>query len=101
MPNSLSINESALPKSHIKAIGPHVVAATGMGESDLVATLVAGNKLGYTLLCDARRCFARLFLFHCPIFRVRAKLRASHKFIRRIFYAPIRQARENSCSINH
>jgi len=41
----------ALPNSRWKAIGPGIVAAaTGVGAGDLVATLAAGSKLGYTLL---------------------------------------------------
>lgn len=41
----------ALPTSRFKAIGPGIVAAaTGVGAGDLVATLAAGSKLGYTLL---------------------------------------------------
>jgi Mn2+/Fe2+ NRAMP family transporter len=41
----------AVPSSRWKAIGPGVVAAaTGVGAGDLVATLAAGSKLGYTLL---------------------------------------------------
>src|SRR4028119_950538 len=40
-----------LPNSRWKAIGPGIVAAaTGVGAGDLVATLAAGSKLGYTLL---------------------------------------------------
>jgi Mn2+/Fe2+ NRAMP family transporter len=51
MSNSSSINESAPPKSRIKAIGPGIVAAaTGVGAGDLVATLAAGSKMGYALL---------------------------------------------------
>jgi Mn2+/Fe2+ NRAMP family transporter len=41
----------AVPASRWKAIGPGIVAAaTGVGAGDLVATLAAGSKLGYTLL---------------------------------------------------
>ncbi|MFE7123947.1 Nramp family divalent metal transporter [Streptomyces sp. NPDC057617] len=41
-------------KSSWKYIGPGiVVAATGVGAGDLVATLVAGSKFGYTLLWAA------------------------------------------------
>lgn len=39
------------PRSHWKAIGPGIVAAaTGVGAGDLVATLAAGSRFGYTLL---------------------------------------------------
>ena len=50
--NSSSDTETlALPNSRFKAIGPGIVAAaTGVGAGDLVATLAAGSKLGYTLL---------------------------------------------------
>ena len=49
--SSSSASETAPPKSHFKAIGPGIVAAaTGVGAGDLVATLAAGSKLGYTLL---------------------------------------------------
>ncbi len=41
----------ATPRAHWKAIGPGIVAAaTGVGAGDLIATLAAGSKLGYTLL---------------------------------------------------
>ncbi len=41
-------------KSSWKYIGPGiVVAATGVGAGDLVATLIAGSKFGYTLLWAA------------------------------------------------
>jgi Mn2+/Fe2+ NRAMP family transporter len=43
--------QTPLPSSRIKAIGPGIIAAaTGVGAGDLVATLAAGSKLGYTLL---------------------------------------------------
>lgn len=43
--------ETAPSASRIKSIGPGIVAAaTGVGAGDLVATLAAGSKLGYTLL---------------------------------------------------
>ena len=46
-----SVTTTPLPSSRIKAIGPGIVAAaTGVGAGDLVATLAAGSKLGYTLL---------------------------------------------------
>lgn len=41
-------------KSSWKCIGPGiVVAATGVGAGDLVATLIAGSNFGYTLLWAA------------------------------------------------
>jgi Mn2+/Fe2+ NRAMP family transporter len=41
----------AVPSARWRAIGPGIVAAaTGVGAGDLVATLAAGSKLGYTLL---------------------------------------------------
>nr|WP_107903567.1 Nramp family divalent metal transporter [Streptomyces chartreusis] len=41
-------------KSHWRYIGPGiVVAATGVGAGDLVATLIAGSNFGYTLLWAA------------------------------------------------
>lgn len=41
-------------KAHWKYIGPGiVVAATGVGSGDLVATLIAGSKFGYTLMWAA------------------------------------------------
>jgi len=47
----LSSTELAPPASRWKAIGPGIVAAaTGVGAGDLVATLAAGSKFGYTLL---------------------------------------------------
>ncbi|MFE7031528.1 Nramp family divalent metal transporter [Streptomyces sp. NPDC057621] len=48
-------NEVAAPrKSSWKYIGPGiVVAATGVGAGDLVATLIAGSNFGYTLLWAA------------------------------------------------
>lgn len=45
---------SAMRKASLKYVGPGmVVAATGVGAGDLVATLVAGSKYGYTLLWAA------------------------------------------------
>ncbi|MER0246279.1 Nramp family divalent metal transporter [Streptomyces sp. HSW2009] len=42
------------PGSRWRAVGPGiVVAATGVGAGDLVATLIAGSKFGYTLLWAA------------------------------------------------
>lgn len=44
-------NQTALPASRWRAIGPGIVAAaTGVGAGDLVATLAAGSRYGYTLL---------------------------------------------------
>ncbi|NLU66650.1 Nramp family divalent metal transporter [Streptomyces sp. HNM0574] len=44
----------ALRKASWKRVGPGiVVAATGVGAGDLVATLIAGSKFGYTLLWAA------------------------------------------------
>ncbi|TDC72279.1 divalent metal cation transporter [Streptomyces hainanensis] len=46
--------ESQLPKARWRLIGPGlVVAATGVGAGDLVATAVAGSRFGYTLLWAA------------------------------------------------
>jgi len=43
-----------IPKNKWKLIGPGiVVAATGVGAGDLVATLIAGSKFGYALLWAA------------------------------------------------
>ncbi len=51
METTTTEQETPLPNSRIKAIGPGIVAAaTGVGAGDLVATLAAGSKLGYTLL---------------------------------------------------
>ncbi len=42
--------EVPLPRSRWRAIGPGVIAAaTGVGAGDLVATLAAGSRFGYTL----------------------------------------------------
>jgi Mn2+/Fe2+ NRAMP family transporter len=52
-PSSSSAADAKLPPTHSrwKSIGPGVVAAaTGVGAGDLVATLAAGSRLGYTLL---------------------------------------------------
>lgn len=39
------------PRPRLRAIGPGlVVAATGLGAGDLVATLIAGSMFGYSLL---------------------------------------------------
>ena len=47
-----------------KIIGPGlVVAATGVGAADLVATLVAGSKYGYALLwCAVLGCLMKIVL---------------------------------------
>ena len=47
-----------------KLIGPGlVVAATGVGAADLVATLVAGSKYGYALLwCAVLGCLMKIVL---------------------------------------
>ncbi|CAM5265018.1 iron transporter [Streptomyces spiroverticillatus] len=46
--------EPALRKASWKYVGPGiVVAATGVGAGDLVATLIAGSRFGYTLLWAA------------------------------------------------
>ncbi|MEU7402603.1 hypothetical protein AB0B09_15195, partial [Streptomyces sp. NPDC044948] len=46
--------DSAPRKSSWRHIGPGiVVAATGVGAGDLVATLIAGSNFGYTLLWAA------------------------------------------------
>ncbi|MEU6821701.1 Nramp family divalent metal transporter [Streptomyces atriruber] len=46
--------EPRLRKASWKYVGPGiVVAATGVGAGDLVATLIAGSKFGYTLLWAA------------------------------------------------
>ncbi len=43
--------ETPLPRSRWRAIGPGIIAAaTGVGAGDLVATLAAGSRYGYTLL---------------------------------------------------
>ncbi|WP_445263080.1 Nramp family divalent metal transporter [Pseudokineococcus sp. 1T1Z-3] len=46
--------DAAQRKASVRRIGPGiVVAATGVGAGDLVATLIAGAELGYTLLWAA------------------------------------------------
>ncbi|MFJ2257794.1 Nramp family divalent metal transporter [Streptomyces sp. NPDC087844] len=53
-PGSSGKEGSAPRKSSWKYIGPGiVVAATGVGAGDLVATLIAGSNFGYTLLWAA------------------------------------------------
>ena len=47
-------NESQAPAARWSLIGPGiVVAATGVGAGDLVATLIAGSRFGYALLWAA------------------------------------------------
>jgi len=49
-----SDTDSPSGKSRWRYIGPGiVVAATGVGAGDLVATLIAGSNFGYTLLWAA------------------------------------------------
>lgn len=54
-PSDIDLHSNTLPrKSSWKYIGPGiVVAATGVGAGDLVATLIAGSNFGYTLLWAA------------------------------------------------
>jgi len=48
---SRQVAEGSVEPPRWKVVGPGlVVAATGVGAADLVATLVAGAKFGYTLL---------------------------------------------------
>ncbi|GGK15349.1 iron transporter [Streptomyces camponoticapitis] len=52
--SSTAASKSGPRKSSWRYIGPGiVVAATGVGAGDLVATLIAGSKFGYTLLWAA------------------------------------------------
>ena len=62
MPLQSSETTSSVPKWRI--IGPGlVVAATGVGAADLVATLIAGQKFGYTLLwCVVVGCVMKIVL---------------------------------------
>ncbi|WP_433545962.1 Nramp family divalent metal transporter [Streptomyces sp. CA-294286] len=55
VPPGADAGEASRPrKSSWKYIGPGiVVAATGVGAGDLVATLIAGSKFGYTLMWAA------------------------------------------------
>lgn len=57
-----STEQTAAPRWRI--IGPGlVVAATGVGAADLVATLIAGQKFGYTLLwCVVVGCLMKIVL---------------------------------------
>ncbi|WP_210650224.1 Nramp family divalent metal transporter [Nocardioides sp. SYSU D00065] len=62
MASSTPAEQSTVPRWRI--IGPGlVVAATGVGGADLVATLVAGQKFGYTLLwCVVVGCVMKIVL---------------------------------------
>lgn len=55
---------SPAPRKGWSLIGPGiVVAATGVGAADLVATLIAGSKFGYALLwCVVLGCIAKIVL---------------------------------------
>ena len=57
-----STEQSTVPRW--KIVGPGlVVAATGVGAADLVATLIAGQKFGYTLLwCVVVGCVMKIVL---------------------------------------
>lgn len=47
----MSTNDAGEPPPRWRVVGPGlVVAATGVGAADLVATLIAGSRYGYTLL---------------------------------------------------
>ena len=62
MASSTSAEQTTVPRW--KIIGPGlVVAATGVGAADLVATLIAGQKFGYTLLwCVVVGCLMKIVL---------------------------------------
>ena len=62
MATSTSAEQTTVPRWRI--IGPGlVVAATGVGAADLVATLIAGQKFGYTLLwCVVVGCLMKIVL---------------------------------------
>ena len=62
MATSTSAEQTTVPRWRI--IGPGlVVAATGVGAADLVATLIAGQKFGYTLLwCVVVGCVMKIVL---------------------------------------
>ena len=62
MASSTSAEQTTVPRWRI--IGPGlVVAATGVGAADLVATLIAGQKFGYTLLwCVVVGCVMKIVL---------------------------------------
>ena len=52
--SDITPNDGPQPKNKWSLIGPGiVVAATGVGAGDLVATLIAGSKFGYALLWAA------------------------------------------------
>lgn len=52
--SDINPNAGLVPKNKWSLIGPGiVVAATGVGAGDLVATLIAGSKFGYALLWAA------------------------------------------------
>nr|WP_306427594.1 MULTISPECIES: Nramp family divalent metal transporter [unclassified Brevibacterium] len=59
-----AVSSSSEERPKWKLIGPGlVVAATGIGAGDLVATLVAGSKFGYALLWAAiAGCIIKIFL---------------------------------------
>ncbi len=62
MASTTSADQTTVPRWRI--IGPGlVVAATGVGAADLVATLIAGQKFGYTLLwCVVVGCLMKIVL---------------------------------------
>ena len=62
MASTTSAEQTTVPRWRI--IGPGlVVAATGVGAADLVATLIAGQKFGYTLLwCVVVGCVMKIVL---------------------------------------
>ncbi len=62
MASTISDEQSTVPRWRI--VGPGlVVAATGVGAADLVATLIAGQKFGYTLLwCVVVGCVMKIVL---------------------------------------
>ena len=59
-----STSTDQAPATRWKIVGPGlVVAATGVGAADLVATLIAGQKFGYTLLwCVVVGCVMKIVL---------------------------------------
>ena len=62
MADTTSTEQSTVPRWRV--VGPGlVVAATGVGAADLVATLIAGQKFGYTLLwCVVVGCVMKIVL---------------------------------------
>ena len=64
MQGMASTSTDQAPATRWKIIGPGlVVAATGVGAADLVATLIAGQKFGYTLLwCVVVGCVMKIVL---------------------------------------